>query len=272
MQAPRADRFRWKRAAARAMAIAFALAASRSAHAFTYTSGDLIGIFVDGNTELIVNLGPFSSLSSGANFSFSTPAGFGGDGSTGGKFVLYATEPPFSGSLNRNVTFSAASGVTASSYDTNVTQYVSRLGLAQSALDDGGANDKFLEVLNNFPAPPTGGVITNGTNQLAIPTSNPSSYTSTIGVSGSSDRIDNQLPFETDTQITGTNDFLVWRGNRNSSTTAQTVVLGQFRVEGNIGGGITRITYLPEPGPGLALALGIGALAALSRTRRSLAR
>lgn len=239
--------------------------ASGSASAFVYASGDLVGIFVDGGAELIVNLGPASGLSAGATFDFATPPGFGADGATGGKFVAYATTAPFSGSLNRNVTYTAPGTVIPSLYDTNVTSYVARLGIAQTVLDDGGAADKFLELLNNFPAPPTGGVVANTASLLSIPSSLGASYTSTIGQNGVTDRIDNQLPFETDVAITGTNYVGLWRGNRVTTTTASTQAIGIFEVTGNLGGPTptTRLRFLPEPSGSLGIGLGVMALAGL---------
>jgi hypothetical protein len=261
---------KWRRVAGSALAGILVLAGTQAAKAFTYGSGDLVGIFVDGNSELIVNLGPIASLTPGTFFDFQTPPGFGADGSTGGKFLAVATEPPFSGSLGRNVAFTAAYGVDPSSYDSNITAYVARIGLAQSALDDGGAADKYLELLNNFPLPPTGGVITNVADELALLTSNPASYTSTIGLNGTSDRIDNQLPFEIDIAVTGDNLVLLWDVERVATTLADTVAIGLFRVEGNVGGGTptTRITYLPEPGTPMLLGYGVAALGGLSGIRR----
>ncbi|MFO0690569.1 MAG: hypothetical protein U0900_17850 [Myxococcota bacterium] len=239
---------------------------SGSASAFVYASGDLVGIFVDGGAELIVNLGPVSALSAGATFDFATPAGFGADGAIGGKFIAYATTAPFSGSLNRNVTYTAPGTVIPSAYDTNVTAYVSRLGLAQSVLDDGGTADKFLELLNNFPAPPAGGVVANSASLLSIPSSLGASYTSTIGQNGVTDRIDNQLPFETDVAITGTNYVGLWRGNRVTTTTASTQAIGIFEVTGNLGGPTptARLRFLPEPAGAVALGCGVLALAGLN--------
>jgi hypothetical protein len=241
-----------------------------SAQAFVYTSGDLVGIFVDGSAELIVNLGPVASLAPGATFDFATPPGFGTDGAVGGKFVAYTAQPPFSGSLGRNVTFTAPGSVLPPSYDTNVTAYVSRIGLAQTVLDDGGAPDKFLELLNNFPAPPVGGILVNTATLLSIPTSNGGSYTATIGQNGLTDRIDNQLPFETDVAITGVNLVILWDAERVTTTTASTQSVGLFEITGNLGGPTptARVRFLPEPVAAAQLACGSAALVALHAAAR----
>jgi len=260
-----------------ACALAGAALIAPSAGAFVYATGDVVGVFVDGGTELIVNLGPAALLTPGATFDYATPTGFGADGATGAKFVAYAAQAPFTGSLGRNVTYTAPGSVSPSVYDTQVTAYVARIGLAQTVLDDGGAPDKFLELLNNFPAPPTGGVIVNSPTQLAIPSSNGASYTSTIGQNGVTDRIDNQLPFETDVAVTGTNYTVLWRGQRVTTTTASTQAIGLLEITGNVGGGTptARVRFLPEPLAAVQLASGVVALAAAAgasarrRMRRS---
>ncbi|MFO0690576.1 MAG: hypothetical protein U0900_17885 [Myxococcota bacterium] len=127
------------------------------AGAFVYASGDLVAIFVDGGTELIVNLGPLANLAPNTIVDVPTPAGFGADGAVGARFVAYSTEAPFSGSLGRNVTYTVPPLFYPFFFDADVTGFVSRIGLAQSALDDGGAPDKFLELLTLFPLPPQGG-------------------------------------------------------------------------------------------------------------------
>lgn len=252
----------------------FASLVGTSAQAFVYTSGDLVGIFVDGSSELIVNLGPVGSLSPGQTFDFVTPPGFGSDGAINGKFVAYTAQAPFTGSLGRNVTFTAPGTTSPPSYDSNVTAYVARLGLAQTVLDDGGAPDKFLELLNNFPAPPVGGILVNTATLLSVPTSNGASYTATIGQNGVTDRIDNQLPFETDVAITGTNYVVLWDAERVTTTTASTQSVGIFEITGNLGGGTptTRVRFLPEPLAATQLACGGLVLVALhavgSRRRR----
>lgn len=242
----------------------FILGVSGSARAFTYTSGDLVGIFVDGTTELTVDLGPISSLVPGASFTFETPTGFGSDGATGAKFVAYETHTPFSGSLSRNLTFTTEAGVDPTSFNNNITGYVNRIGLAQAALDDGAVPaDKFFEVLNSFPAAGSGGVITNTANTLALQTSNPGSYTSTIGINGSSDRVGNNLPFETDNLVTSLIVIELWRGVKTSNTAATSTLFGYLQVEGSIAGAgapSTRITFLgpaPVPEPGTILLIGL---------------
>lgn len=262
------------RGGALALVASAALGAPMAAQAFVYTSGDVVGIFVDGSSELIVNLGPAASLTNGAVFDFPTPAGFGADGAIGGKFVAYTAEAPYSGSLGRNVTYTAGGSVSPTSFDTNVSGFVARIGLAQQTLEDGGAADKFLEVLNNFPAPPQGGILENTADRLSLLTSNLSSYTATIGLNGTSDRIGNQLPFETDVAITGTNPALLWKTQRITNVQALSTPLWVLTVQGNVGGGspTARIT-VPEPAAtatsfllGFAL-IALGALARGSRRR-----
>lgn len=256
---------RWKRGWA-GLVIGVVLLVGTSAQAFIYTTGDLVGVFVDGNSELIVNLGPVATLAPGATFDFETPPGFGLDGAIGGKFMAYATQPPFQGSLGRNVAFTAPNDVFPPDFDNNITAYVARLGIVQSVLEDGGDNDKFLELLNNFPQPPVGGVLRNTATELSIPTFNGASYTTVLGVGGESDRIDNWLPFETDIAINeGTNPVILWDAERTTVLTASTQPVGLFEVTGNLGGGTptARVRFVPEPGAAAQLAFGGLALVAM---------
>jgi len=271
--APRSGRLH---AGATAVALAgavfglLALASAAPARAFVYASGDLVAVFVDGGTELVVNLGPLATLAPNAVFDVPTPAGFGSDGAIGARFLAYSTRAPFSGTAGRNVTYTVPPVFYPPAYDADVTGFVSRLGLAQNALDDGGAPDKFLEFLTLFPAPPQGGIIENAAARLVLPVSNISSYTATIGVAGTSDRIDNNLPFENDVAIDGTRLAALWTSERLTPIQASSVRLGYVEIVGNLGGGTptARITYLPEPVAGATLAVGAALLAWLAGGRR----
>lgn len=269
-QTQRKRHFGWSRRLGLALGALLTLAAGAPAQAFNYTTGDLIGIYVDGSTELIVNLGSLASLADGASFSFATPAGFGADGATGAKFLAYQTAEPFTGSLGRNITFTVEDGADPTSFDANISGYVTRIGLAQSDLDDGGASDKFLELLRNFPLPPTGGVITNTANVLALLTSNPASYSSVLGLNGTVDNLNNRLPFDNDNLVGASTQIALWTAVRTATLTSTSTLAGLLTVEGNIGGGTTRITFsapVPEPGTLLLFGAGLGGLALIGRRR-----
>jgi hypothetical protein len=248
------------------------LALGQPANAFTYSSGDLIGIFVDSGTELIVNFGKLADITAGQSFTFETPTGFGADGATGGKFIAYETNAPFTGTVGRNVAYTTRAGVNPISFGVNLTV---KIPGAQTTLDNGTIAG-FLQLLNNFPAAPNGGVIINDANRLSLLTSNGNSYTTKLGFNGSEDRIDGKLPsgLLNDNPVTGDpaqNQFNFWKTVTSSAAVSTSTLLGTLNVEGNIGGATptTRVTFQPIPEPGTVLMIGAGltGLAILGRRR-----
>jgi hypothetical protein len=258
-------------AAAVALGGLLGLAASQPAHAFSYTSGDVIGVFVDSGAELIVNLGPLAGLGAGGPVTIGLPANFGGDGALGGKFLAFQVASPFTGTLGRNVTFTTENGVDPTTFNSNVVGYVNKIAAAQTFLDDGGGSpDKFLETLPSFPLAGVGGVILNDANRLAILTANAGSYTTKATQGGSTDRINGNLPFEIDNPLDVSSQLIqLWTASRVSTTAASSTLLGSFTVEGNVGGDTARITFAPVPEPGTAflLASGLAGLVVAGRKR-----
>jgi hypothetical protein len=250
--------------------VAFLVAGT--SQAFTYTTGDLVGIFEVSGTELIVNLGSAAGLTTGKSFSFGTPSNFGPSGAIGGFFTGLATVAPFLGTSGRNVTFTTDPSVDPTSFDNNITKYVTKISPAQVSLDTGtgATGGGWLPLLPNFPAGGSGGVIFNNPTSLAIPSSESSSYENVIGLT--TNQINGKLPFSTAKTLTNPSEMLdLWKATQTSSTKSSTVLLGTFDVQGNSAGdgSMVKITFtaVPEPSTLLLVSMGLCAIARVARGR-----
>ena len=263
-------RCRTRRVAEFAVGGVLSLLIAGGASALTYSSGDLVGVFVNSGTELVVDLGALSSLTTGHAATFGTPANFGATGALGGTFTAFEANAPFTGTAGRQVTFTTDPTVNPLIFDNQLSAYVTKIPPSQAALDDGSSTG-WLRNLNGFPAAGTGGVIINNATELAIPTSVPSSYTNVIGLG--TNKINNLLPFSTASTLSGNGQTLdLWTGTRTGVQTSSTVQIGMLKVDGNSAGdgSQVRITFsaVPEPGTLLLVAAGLAGLVGIGKRRR----
>jgi hypothetical protein len=237
-----------------------------AAHAFSYNTGDLVGVFV-GGSELIVDLGPPSQLTNGKTFTFATPVSFG----LGSRFLAFETNAPFTGVMGRNVTYTTATTVDPTIFDNNISHYVTKIAPAQVSLDDGtgATGNGWLPMLPNFPPAGLGGVIVNDATRLLIPATGPSSYTNVLGFG--TDQINGKLPFSVAAPLAGSAPTVLdlWKGVQTSLTTSMTTELGTLTANGDPTGSGTevQITFnaVPEPSTAVLLVTGLGVLSAVRR-------
>jgi hypothetical protein len=254
------------------LAGALVFLAAGTTKAFTYTTGDLVGVFEVSGTELIVNLGSAGGLTNGKSFSFGTPSNFGPGGALGGFFTGFATVGPFTGTSGRNVTFTTDPSINPPSFDNNITKYVTKISQAQVSLDTGTGTSSgaWLPLLPNFPAGGTGGVIFNNPTSLAIPSSETTSYENVIGLT--TNQINGKLPFSTAKTLTNSSETLdLWKATQTATTKSSTDLLGTFDVQGNSAGdgSMVKITFsaIPEPSTLLLVSMGLCAIASAARGR-----
>jgi hypothetical protein len=242
-----------------------------AADAFSYNTGDLVGVFA-GGSELMVNLGPLSQLTNGETFTFATPVSFG----FGSRFLAFETNAPlFSGISGRNVTYTTATTVNPTIFDNNISAYVTRIAGAQNALDTGQgcSGGGWLPCLPNFPAAGFGPVIVNDVNRLLIQANTTSSYENVLGLG--TDQINAKLPFSIAAPLIGSSPTVLdlWMGVQTSSTTSKTTELGTLTVNGDPtgSGSEVQITFnaVPEPSAAGLVAVGLGMLSVVSQRIRT---
>ena len=257
-----------------AMGGVFSFLGASAGQALTYSSGDLIGVFVNNGVELMVDMGPLSSITNGQIFTFGTPSNFGSTGALGGIFTAFETNAPFSGTV-RSITLTTDPSVNPPSFDNNFSLYVPKIPAAQSALDAAGtvSGGGWLENLNSFPNAGTGGVILNDAQRLAILTTNPSSYTKVINSSGLNN-LNGTMPFSTAVMLAANGQLAdLWDAKRTALTTSSTTLLGTLTVDGNAlgDGSEVRISFsaVPEPGTIFLLSMGLLGLTRMGGRRRS---
>jgi hypothetical protein len=237
-----------------------------AAEAFTYATGDLVGIFVNAGTELEVDLGPLSSLTNGQSFTFQAPPQFAGAGAIGGTFAALQTFAPFTGLAPRSISYSTDPSVNPLSFD-NKANYITKISPAQSSIDT-GTGSGWLPDLNKLPPAGMSDVILNTPTELAIPTSDVNSWTSLIGP-----KVNDSLPFSTVVNLMGNGALVpVWTGTRTATTTTHTVEVGELTVDGNPSSdGSTvgiKFSVIPEPGTLWLLGAGLSGLAWVGRRQR----
>jgi hypothetical protein len=214
-----------------------------------------------------VNLGQRSALAS-LNITLPLPSQLGPNGAVGGKSIAMETEAPFS-SPGQDMAFTVQHGFDPSTLNSDFSNYVSGIPNAQSSTDNGGGTG-WMALLHSFPAAGTGGVITNNSNELVIPTSNSSSYTNVLASGG--DNINGSFPsFSVADAIPGSpRDVAFWRAVvNNDSVSATSTLLGNFHIVDPPS--TLTITFLPVPEPAAAslVAIGLVVLAWSGRRRRT---
>ena len=241
-----------------------ALGFSSPARAFNYATGDLVGILVENNTELIVNLGTLSSPQT-----FTMPSQWAGTLSTG-KFVML-TVPDNTDPLGI-VTFTGETTVNVPAFDSPPGTMAGPIARAFVTLDQ-PSNDKWLNRLNAVGSPDGTFVFSNSATELVASGDFTNGYSKQIG--RGTDKINQSMPFSTALAFDGhsTASGFVWTGQVNSSDLSGDFTNNGIVVARDNGDGTVTIHPLPEPGSELAMGSGLLALAVIGwrRSRRATA-
>jgi hypothetical protein len=255
------------------MGVALSFLPARGGQALTYTSGDLVAVFVNNGNEVIADLGSLASLTSGTSVIFHTQSTLGANGGNGGIFTAFETNSPFNGVKPTTIVFTTDPGLSPlpPSYDNNaiVTSptYTAGIGAAQAALDSGSlAGGGWLESLNEIAAGGTGvNFVSTTERSLGLSAAgNANSYSNQIGVG--SNTINNTLPFSTAATLSANGKVVdLWSAQTPKLNVSSTTLLGTLTVDGNFAGdgSEVRITFsaVPEPGTLLLVAMGLAGLA-----------
>ena len=234
---------------------------SGPAHAFSYTTGDLVGIVVENNTELIVNLGKPASFTSPATFNM--PSQWANTLGTG-KFI--ALTVPNNADPLGDVTFTAGSGVNVPSFDNPVGTMAGPIIGSFQALDQ-PSNDKWLNRLNGVPAPDGTNIFLNQLKQLVVSGGFSNGYTQSLDFG--TDAINNNMPFSTALKFNGgtTASGNLWQTGIDSNTLGGIFAnLGAISAHDN-GNGTVTIALVPEPGTALLMGSGLLVLAVTGRRK-----
>ena len=227
---------------------------SGPARAFNYSTGDLVGIVVENNTELIVNLGTLSSPET-----FTMPSQWSGTLSTG-KFVLL-TVPNNTDPLGI-VTFSAATTINVPGFDSPPGTMAGPIASAYVSLDQ-PSNDKWINRLTQVGSPDGTNVFSNSATQLVVSGNFTNGYTQQLDFG--TDKINQSMPFSTALPFNGnsTASGFVWTGQVDSGDLSGDFTNNGIVVARDNGNGTVTIHPLPEPGSELAMGSGLLALAVI---------
>jgi hypothetical protein len=239
------------------------------------SSGDLVGVWVKSNFEMIVNLGAIDSLHEGTVASFQVPTQFGSN-LIGATFTALAVPNPEAAFLQcgfnppppqYNIGFT-------SNGDTSLITWQD-IGAAQSVLDTPTSGQTWLLNLNNIPTSGDPNVIENTDTEVLITTSQSESYTLNVGFG--SNMIANNIPISTavtiDPQGTG-QPYSIPLYEMAQTLDCGTLVFGtQVHTVGSLtgdnGASGTAALSVPEPGPVGLAAVAVGALAWIGWRRRA---
>jgi len=237
-----------------------ALGWSGPARAFTYAPGDLVGILVENNTELIVNLDTLA----GAH-TYPMPAAWAGTLATGKLVIL--TVPDNTDPLGI-VDFTASTTINVPGFDNPLGTMSGPISRASASLDK-PSNDKWLNRLNSVGSPDGTIVISNSPTQLVASSSFTNGYTQGLDLTNT-DAINQSMPFSTALKFNGnpSTSGLLWEGQVDHVTLhGDFTNLGVVLATDN-GDGTVTIHPLPEPGSELAMGSGLLALAAIGWRKR----
>jgi hypothetical protein len=253
-----------------------AVATAGAAHALTYTTGDYVAVFVKGNTDFYVDLGPnLASMNNGGTFLLPTAAQSGDfvssgptPGAVGATFSVYETNAPFTGTFPRGLSTITDPSVDPTLFNNKAT-LITKVTPAQTVLDNGSGGGWL---------PATVGVesgLLSDTFRLAINNTcspgpcNPNSWAGfPVGAN-----IGGFLPFAADSTLgTGPNPENLYTVTRTGTATAASVLQGSFFVAADVttpnGDAVTlSFTPIPEPGTLMLLASGLTGLIWLGRRR-----
>jgi hypothetical protein len=263
-----------------AIGILLLAAAPQESRAFLYASGsdqasgDLVGVWIKNNLELIINLGPIDDMHLGPVISFTVPGDFGD--LIGAKFLALGVPNP-------SLTFQTPDGpspagniATTTNGDPQAalgTQPL-KVGDAQSQLDPPSGGVGWLKLLNTIPLATGPGtpVIENTDDMALISTALDQSYTHNLG--GGGDSIAGQVSplvvsVPIDPQGNGESySIALYKLETTLTQVGNNFNLGLgvdrsgFLTGGNGSGGSATLSLVatPDPEPGIA---GLAALAAL---------
>jgi len=275
------------RVAAGAIGALLLAAAPPESRAFVYASGsdqasgDLVGVWIKNNLELILNLGSIDDIQLGVVTSFQVPSDFDGN-LVGARFIALGVPNP-------SLTFQTPDGPSPAgnvALSTNGDPHDAldpnplKVGDAQAQLDPAGGGVAWLKLLNTIPLATGPGtpVIENDDQRALISTSIAQSYTTNLGQAG--DSISGTItPLMVSVPISGDDNYFIdfyklevtlTNVAGNFQLGLDVVHPGTFKGDNGISGSSTlSLVNVPEAEPTVAAAAALAALGLLRVFARS---